>query len=86
MVSFFECRANTNDALLEYIQLFGTNQVQIHYTTYNTKTNILQYANAASSTNWSNIHTSFNFPFQNQYHVLDSRTNKSRFYRLLTRE
>ena len=70
------------DPRIDYIELYGTNQVQIHYGTEAGKTYVLQFANDVASTNWSNIHTGFNFPFSNYWHVLDYRTNKSRVYRL----
>jgi hypothetical protein len=70
------------DPRINYITTFGTNQVLIHFDTEANSTYILQYSTNVLSTNWSNIYTGYNYPFSSHYVVPDTRTNKSRFYRL----
>jgi hypothetical protein len=78
---------------ISYIEL-PTNapkMVYIHFYTDPGHTYYLQYNNAMActncgknvmATNWSNMFTGFNYPFSEHYVIVDSRTNKSRFYRL----
>jgi len=72
---------------IEFIETYSTNQVRIHYGTPPNHSYVLQRINVLSSngvvfTNWSDMHTGFAFPFTNHYIIPDSRSNRTRFYRL----
>ena len=69
--------------------------VEIHISTEANRMYVLQYINSLSCTNpalcnsngvatnnWVNFKTFFAAPFTNHFIVHDTRTNKSRFYRL----
>jgi hypothetical protein len=58
------------------------NGIQLHFDTEANRTYLLQYSSNLLSTNWSNLYTAYSFPFALQYHIPDSRTNLTRFYRL----
>lgn len=71
---------------------FGTNEVLIHFDTTANRTFALQYVDAISPNartnnsstwgNWSNLFVAPRLPFPNHYVILDSSTNRQRFYRL----
>ena len=68
---------------IDYIELFRTNEVLVHFDTEPNLTYILQYKNSLASTNpWVSIFTAFAYPFPNHFIVVDERTTPQRFYRL----
>jgi len=72
---------------IEFIETYSTNQVRIHYGTPPDHSYVLQRIEVLTSngvvlTNWTDMHTGFAFRFTNHYIIPDSRTNRSRFYRL----
>src|SRR4051794_17096217 len=69
------------------IEPFLTNQVLVHFDTDANRTYTLQYTdkigtNGFASSTWSNLYKAPLLPFPNHYIVVDTRTNKMRFYRL----
>jgi len=74
--------AHAAEPKIRLIETAGTNQVVIHYDTEANRTYVLQYTSNALSTNWSNLHTGYNYPFPFQYHITNTSANPSRFYRL----
>jgi hypothetical protein len=73
---------NSTQPEISYIQLFGTDQVLIHFDTDPNRTYLLQYTDSLPSTNWINLYTGFAYPFSEHYVIPDTRTKPSRFYRL----
>lgn len=73
---------NSTEPQISYIQLFGTDQVLVHFDTDPNRTYILQYTDSLANTNWSNLYTAFAYPFFEHYVIPDTRTAPSRFYRL----
>ena len=72
---------------IEFIETYSTNQVRIHYGTPPDHSYVLQRIDVLTSngvvlTNWTDMHTGFAFHFTNHYIIPDTRTNRSRFYRL----
>ena len=79
--------AIASQPVISKIELFSTNQVLIHFDTEANRTYTLQYTLALKGTNgaassWSNLYVAPNFPFSDHYVIVDTRTNKARFYRL----
>jgi hypothetical protein len=97
-VALFILIANTlgTEPSIHFIKRLGTNQVIIHFYTDANRTYVLQYletlscrtntmlcnSNGMPMTNWSNMFTGFAVPIAWQWTVLDTTSNKSRFYRL----
>src|SRR5207249_5047713 len=72
----------TNAPTLVYIH-FYTEPGHTYYLQYNSSVVCTNCGNKTLiATNWSNMFTGFNLPFAEHYVITDSRTNKSRFYRL----
>jgi len=72
---------------ISLIEPFLTNQVLIHFDTDANKTYTLQCTDHLGGTGtnapvWSNLYKAPLLPFPNHYIVVDTRTNKMRFYRL----
>lgn len=74
--------AQATEPKINFIELFGTNKVLIHFDTEANHTYVLQYSSSLTATNWSNMFTGFNYPFNNHYIIPDDRTTSYRFYRL----
>jgi hypothetical protein len=79
--------AMAGEPVISKIELFSTNQVLIHFDTEAGRAYTLQYTLALKGSNgaassWSNLFTAPNFPFSDHYVIVDTRTNKERFYRL----
>ena len=65
------------------IERYLTSQVLVHFDTDANRTYTLQYTTSLTPTgNWSNLFVAPAFPFADHYIVVDSMTNRSRFYRL----
>jgi dipeptidyl aminopeptidase/acylaminoacyl peptidase len=70
--------------------ILGRAQVEIHFSSDANRTYVLQSIAAlpcstcsnSSSIKWSNLATGFALPYTNHWIFNDTRTNKSRFYRL----
>src|SRR5262245_56352822 len=78
-------RITAADAVIDHIELLGTNYVTIHFDTAPKLTYALQYTTnrpSAGSTNWVDLFVAVNSPFPNHYVIVDYRTNQMRFYRL----
>ena len=75
---------------IDHIERFNGNQVTIHFDTIANRTYTVQYLTSLNSTNtngpaigtWSNLYVAPSLPFVNHYVVVDSATNRQRFYRL----
>jgi hypothetical protein len=72
---------------IEYISLYSTNQVTIHFPTEANRTYVLQFtedipAGGATTTKWTTLYTPPRLPFPNHYVIADTRTSARRFYRL----
>src|SRR4051812_29155954 len=72
---------------ISLIEFFSTNQVLLHFDTDANRTYTLQYSDHLGGTGtnapvWSNLYKAPLLPFPNHYIVVDTRTNKMRFYRL----
>lgn len=71
---------------IDYIELFLTNQVLIHFDTEANRTYELQYTetlvNGVPGGTWTNLFTAPSIPFPNHYIVVDTRLRPQRFYRL----
>ena len=71
---------------IDYIEVFLTNQVLIHFDTEANRTYELQYTetlvNGVPGGTWTNLFTAPNIPFPNHYIVVDTRLRPQRFYRL----
>src|ERR1041385_1661221 len=79
--------AHSSTPVIYLIELFSTNQVLVHFDTDATRTYTLQYTdkrgtNGFAGSTWSNLYNAPLLPFPNHYIVVDTRTNKMRFYRL----
>lgn len=71
---------------------FGTNEVLLHFDTEPNRTYALQYVdgispnartnNSSTWGNWSNLFVAPRLPFPNHYVILDTGTNRQRYYRL----
>ncbi|MFO1501788.1 MAG: hypothetical protein U1G07_25995 [Verrucomicrobiota bacterium] len=77
---------------LDLIELFGTNQVTIHFNTAANKTYTLQAVDCllcagsgvdGSANLWTNVFVAPNLPFSNHYVIVDTRSNPLRLYRLM---
>lgn len=73
---------------IELIDLYGTNQVTIHFPTEANRTYMLQFTDdvpgeGATATKWTTLYTPPRLPFSNHYVVADTRTRARRFYRLV---
>ena len=78
------------------IELFGTNQVLVHFDTDANRAYTLQYldpkesgtntlvaaSNGLRPNHWSNLAAFPATPFPNHYIIVDTRTNSFRLYRL----
>ena len=74
--------------MISRIEMFNVNQVTIHFDTEPNYTYLLQYSdslatNGALVHTWSNLFTAPAFIQTNHYVIVDYRTNKMRFYRLV---
>ncbi len=71
---------------IDFIEMFLTNQVLIHFDTEANRTYQLEYTetlvNGLPSGAWTNLFTAPNIPFDNHYIVVDTRLRPQRFYRL----
>ena len=79
--------AQTPPPTIYLIELYSTNQVLVHFDTAPNRKYVLQYTdkmgtNGFASSTWSNLYTNPVIPFEGHYIINDTRTNKSRFYRL----
>jgi hypothetical protein len=79
--------AMASQPVISKIELFGTNQVLIHFDTEAGRTYALQYTTALKGSNgaassWSNLYVAPAFSFSDHYVIVDTRTNQARFYRL----
>jgi hypothetical protein len=79
---------------IDRIELFGTNQVTIHFDTEANLTYTLQYLDllpagtsdgnaAVPITKWTTLTVMPSIPFFNHYIIVDTRTSSFRVYRLL---
>src|SRR5438105_1909447 len=71
----------TNAPKMVYIH-FYTDPGHTYYLQYNNSLGCTNCGKNIMATNWSNMFTGFNYPFSEHYVITDTRTNKSRFYRL----
>jgi hypothetical protein len=79
-ISFIE--VPTNAPSLVYIH-FYTDPGHTYYLQYNNSVVCTNCGDKLTmATNWSNLFTGYNLPFAEHYVITDTRTNKSRFYRL----
>jgi len=74
--------------MISRIEMFNINQVTIHFDTEPNYNYTLQYSdslatNGALVHTWSNLFTAPAFIQTNHYVIVDYRTNKMRFYRLV---
>lgn len=72
---------------IDYIELFLTNQVLIHFDTEPNRIYELQYTerlttNGVAGGAWTNLFVAPSTPFPNHYIVVDTRLRPQRFYRL----
>lgn len=79
--------AGAGEARIDRIELFLSDRVLIHFDTEANLTYELQVAetpgtNASTSSSWSNLFVATSTPFPNHYVIVDTRTNRHRFYRL----
>lgn len=79
--------ALSSTPVIYLIELYSTNQVLVHFDTDAHRTYTLQYtdkmgSNGFASSVWSNLFKADALPFPDHYIVVDTRTNKMRFYRL----
>ncbi len=87
LMGFVSWARAANSPRIDFIDIYRTNIVRVHFGTPPNQAYVLQYINALSSngirlTNWSNMYTGYAYPFTNHYIIPDGLTNKSRFYRL----
>src|SRR5438132_13708107 len=71
----------TNAPKMVYIH-FYTDPGHTYYLQHNNSLGCTNCGKNIMATNWSNMFTGFNYPFSEHYVITDTRTNKSRFYRL----
>ena len=86
-IFYVAMQARAVQPTISKIEKFGANQVTIHFDTEANYTYTLQYSdgplsNALPLRSWSNLFT-ISTPFSNHYVIVDYRTNKMRFYRLV---
>lgn len=79
--------AAAQPAVITKLELYTADQVLVHLDIQANTTCTLQYTgllstNSASVT-WSNLYAPPNLPFFEHYIIVDTRTNRQRFYRLL---
>jgi hypothetical protein len=90
--------AAAQQPVISHIEFYSTDQVLIHFDVQANTTCTLQYTsnlatngvsgtgivptNAVSVT-WSNLYAAPNLPFFEHYIIVDTRTNRQRFYRLV---
>ena len=85
---YFARQARAIQPVITKIEPFNTNQLLLHFDTEANYTYNLQYSDGVASNGvlvhaWSNLFTAPNYPFPNHYVILDYRTNRMRFYRLV---
>jgi hypothetical protein len=72
--------------MISKIELYGSNQILIHFDVQANTTCTLQWTDAIktnkASASWSNLWTAPNLPFFEHYVLPDTRTGRQRFYRL----
>jgi hypothetical protein len=79
--------AAAQQPVISKIEFYSTDELLIHFDVQPNTTCTLQYTsnlatNAVSGT-WSNLYAAPNLPFFEHYIIVDTRTNRQRFYRLV---
>lgn len=79
--------AAAQPAVITKLELYTANQVLVHLDIQANTTCSLQYTDLLStnsaSVTWSNLYAPPNLPFFEHYIIVDTRTSRQRFYRLL---
>jgi hypothetical protein len=84
-LGFASAPAKADQPSIYLIELYRTNQVLVHFFTNPNLTYQLQYANAVGTNGnfiWTTLYTAPNLPFPSHYIIVDTRTDRFRFYRL----
>jgi len=84
-LGFASAPAKADQPSIYLIELYRTNQVLVHFFTDPNFTYQLQYANAVGTNGnfiWTTLYTAPNLPFPSHYIIVDTRTDRFRFYRL----
>lgn len=70
---------------IDKIEPFGKHELTIHFETEANRRYQLQYAFALRGTNtaWTNLFVVDRYPFPNHFVIVDTKTNASRYYRLV---
>lgn len=72
--------------MVGFVELFGSNQVLVHFDTEANRTYELQYTetltNGVPGGVWTNLFVAPSIPFPNHYVIVDTRLRPQRFYRL----
>jgi len=85
-VGFAGTPAKADQPSIYLIELYRTNQVLVHFFTDPNLTYVLQYSNTLNASgkpsSWTTLYTAPNLPFPSHYIIVDTRTDRFRFYRL----
>jgi hypothetical protein len=85
VLGFANVPAKADQPSIYLVELYRTNQVLVHFFTDPNLTYQLQYANAVGTNGnfiWTTLYTAPNLPFPSHYIIVDTRTDRFRFYRL----